>query len=758
MSFEYLKMPPSSNYSLPIKSNHMVLPIQNMNWENFEKLSLRMVEYVEGFDRSDCELYGRPGQKQEGIDIYGLKENGKYYAFQCKKYVSFLTSDLNKILSDFEKGEWFDKTDKFYICTSASFDDVHLQKRYEELKTAYRKKGKELDKWDCSSINRILKTHPQIVYDFFGSEWCKAFCGEEVYRTLGSQTGFTKIERSVNKASSFLSRVKNYFEKDKTSHIKRKETEQIIDWIVTNLKDDKKNLLVLEGDKGIGKSVILKDVYEELKNQNYTVLGIKADKYYANTPNELENKIFLDNDITFSRIIGALNTYKRQLVVIIDQLDALSQTLSLNRECIQTYNRIINELIDEKNIRVIISSRSFDLRYDAELSVYKSREYQNIKASLLDEKEVKDTLNKFKVRISNKKVIELLRTPNQLEVFCKLPNKQKINFNTLSSLKDLYDALWKSLILVNQNLRLSELLYFIAVEMYDKQQILVNDKYSKDYYNEIQYLLSNQLIIEDQSNIQFFHQTFYDYCFSRQFVERGNDIFIYLNENEQNLEIRSILNMVFEYLREYDHKKYISNLQSILISKQYRFHLKSLIIGNLGACANPTKDEKKIVSKLILENRLYNDIFLPSVVSKEWTEYLLNKDVFHKSLFIKESLLNKIYKVYMKQALFKIDFIEKYDLQREIDYQRNLAWGFFRNNINLNPLSIIHYLEKKKDFSDKENFIERTLMGLDDWSDDKLLPCFEKYITLTKGSKQRDNFWFYEIFKEDFRTSSRVRY
>lgn len=750
MSLEYLKTSTSIDYGLPIVGNHMLLPLEKMSWEDFEKLCLRMVEFVEGFDIGDCEIFGRQGQKQDGIDIYGLRENGRYYTFQCKKYESISASDLNKIVSDFEEGKWFNKTEKFFICTSASFSDVHLQKRYEELKREYLKKKKQIDKWDYSSINRILKTHPKIVYDFFGAEWCKAFCGEEVYTSVITSIDFNQLERSFEKASFFLSRVKNYFDKKQSSHINRKETKKIIDWVIADLKDSKKNLLVLEGDKGMGKSVILKDVYEELRSQNFIVLGIKADKYYANSPRELENKIFLDDNITFSKIIGTLNTYKKELVIIVDQLDALSQTLSSNREYIQTYNRIVSELLGEKNIRIIISSRSFDLKYDAELSIYKSNEYHNIKTSLLEEKEVINTLQNFGVKCSQKRVLELLRTPNQLEVFTKLPNKNKINLDTLLSLKDLYDALWQSLIIPMVGLKLSELLYIIAIEMYNKQQIVVNDKFSDKYYSEIQYLLSNQLIIKEESEIQFFHQTFYDYTFSRQFVEKGNDIFNYFNENEQNLEIRSVIKMVFEYLREYDHKRYVLSINSILKSSKYRFHIKSLVLSNLGIVISPSNQEKEIFNKYISKNHLFEDVFIHSIVSKEWVEYLIHQKALNKFLFNQETLANKVHKIYKKQSAFRIDFLEKFDSENIVDYQRYLVWRFFRNNINIVPLSIMKYLDELEDFDDKPNFNERVLSGLNEWEHKKLLPFFEKYITFNKESKGRDNFWFYEILKRIF--------
>lgn len=750
MTLEYLKISPSVNYEPPIVSNDILLPLEKMAWEDFERLCLRMIEFVERFDRADCEIFGRKGQKQDGIDIYALKENGKYCTFQCKKYKSISTSDLNNAFSEFKNGNWYNKTEKFFICISADFNDVHLQRRYEELKKEYIKNGIQVEKWDYSAINRILKTHPQIVYDFFGSEWCKRFCGEEVYRNSIIPVDFSKLKRSFANASSFLLGVKNYFGKKPDSHISRKETKQIFDWVTVDLKSGQKNLLVLEGDKGMGKSVILKDVYEQLVGENHIVLGIKADKYYAAKPKELENKIFLDDDITFSKIVGALNSHKRQLVVIIDQLDALSQTLSSNREYIQTYNRIISELIGEKNIRIIISSRSFDLKYDAELSIYKSNLYRNIRTSILEEKDVISTLQKFGVNCSRKKIIELLQTPNQLEVFCKLPNKHKINLDTLSSLKDLYDALWESLISPQYNLKLSELLYNIAVAMYDRQQIMVRNKFFDKYYPEIQYLLSNQLIIKEETDIQFFHQTFYDYCFSRQFVEKGNDIFKYLDENEQNLEIRSILKMVFEYLREYDHNRYILSTNSILKSSKYRFHIKSLVISNLGILTNPSNQEKEIFTKYISKNKIFEDVFVNSIVSKEWTEYLIFQKALDKLLFNEETVANKVHKIYKKQSVIRLDFLEKYDSKNIIEYQRNLVWRFFRNNINLTPLLIMKYLDGLDNFDDKQNFNERVLMGLDDWKDERLLPYFEKYIMFKEEFKGRDNFWYYELLVKIF--------
>ena len=575
---------------------------------------------------------------------------------------------------------------------------------------------------------------------------------DELHKSLVPQTSIDDVKNRIQKASSYLSEIKNYFGERSNTHIKRKETQQIIDWVETDLEDCQKNIFVLEGEKGMGKSVILKDVYERLVDEKYVVLGIKADKYYASSLEELENNLFLDRDISFSKIIQIVGTHKAPLIVIIDQLDALSQALSTNRSCIQTYNRIIKELTGEKNTRVILSSRTYDLNYDPALSVYKSNGYKNITASLLDENEVYNTLRQFiNVSYVSKRVVRLLKTPYHLEIFCKLPNKEEIDLSTLSSLKGLYDQLWKNLVENHLKLRLSELLYDIAIKMYRAQQLFVTDEFATKFSAEQRsYLLKEGLIIKKDNDIQFFHQTFCDYCFARQFVERDLDIRTYLDENEQNLETRSTIKMVFEYLREYDPKKYISSTRSILKSATYRLHIKYLIISDLGILTTPLNDEKKLVGKYILKNRAYKDMFISSVSSKAWIEYLIERRIAEPYLFIRRGFLNSPCEFYNRRFAFRFSLIKRHSLDGITERSRNAIWTLFRNNINNAPLQIITHLDGLADFPHKNRFIERILINLDDWGDEELLPFLAKYLRFDEKTNGISNHWLYETLGKVF--------
>ncbi|MDF4202894.1 NACHT domain-containing protein [Maribacter sp. SA7] len=175
--FSYLYTPSQSFIEPPIDKKISVLPIENLEWEDFEKLCLRMLEI--DFSVDNCEIYGVKGQSQQGIDIYAKKENGKYSSSQCKRYKTLTKSTIDKAVNLFKKNEWYKKSDEFIFCTTFEMNKTQLQTKFNELRDELKKEGIKLKKWDKIQICRLLKKQPEIVYDFFGSEWVKLFNGIE---------------------------------------------------------------------------------------------------------------------------------------------------------------------------------------------------------------------------------------------------------------------------------------------------------------------------------------------------------------------------------------------------------------------------------------------------------------------------------------------------------------------------------------------------------------------------------------------------
>jgi hypothetical protein len=176
MNFNYLHTPVVTIVDPPIVSNVQSLPLEKLSWEDFEKLCLAIVQIK--FSINDCEIYGTKGQAQEGIDIFAKQENGRYSTYQCKRYKEFEPDDLAKIVDFFKSKKFFKQTDKLVVSTSCEWNKTQFQDKFEELKTELENDKIELVKWDKIQLCRILKKHPDIVFDFFGGEWVKRFNGE----------------------------------------------------------------------------------------------------------------------------------------------------------------------------------------------------------------------------------------------------------------------------------------------------------------------------------------------------------------------------------------------------------------------------------------------------------------------------------------------------------------------------------------------------------------------------------------------------
>jgi len=308
----------------PIRYKLQLLPFEDLPWEKFEELCLKLVQIE--FPINDCERRGIHGQNQQGIDIFAKHEDQKFSVYQCKKYWSFNVRDLNKAIEIFKQEAYFNVSKRFFICTACELNTTQIQDSFLEHKAILKKNNIELVKWDKIQLSRILKQHPQIIYDIFGAEYVKAFIGEEGLSLIFNFSE-EKIHSLFKLASSDLYTINNNLSNLNNSHIERKETVELESWIYKELDKKETNIAVLAGNAGMGKTVILKDLIILLSKDNIPVLGLKADKKQIDL-NEL-GKSILDINANIQSLFEKLLLKHKVVVILVDQIDALSRSLSL---------------------------------------------------------------------------------------------------------------------------------------------------------------------------------------------------------------------------------------------------------------------------------------------------------------------------------------------------------------------------------------------------------------------------------------------
>ena len=399
------------------------------------------------------------------------------------------------------------------------------------------------------------------------------------------------------------------------SHIQRPETNKLFNWLNNNLPSEKNNLCLLVGEAGVGKSVVLKDLIENLEKTNNRCLCIKAD-----TLND-EN-----NPISSEKIYDTLAYYasnQQRTVFIVDQIDALSQSLSNDRNRLNSLLNVLWSLKDWPNVRAVVSCRKYDLEYDAVLNGLKDKAII-VELGPLSENEVADVLERMEHGLTGKinpTTSSLLRNIQYLNSFCYLyqRNKQRLNFN---SPIELYDALWNSVIDgLPAQIAYSDaerVLYSIAECMKKSETLKPIWQPTTNLRAAFAYLASNGLIIPDGNTVSFFHQTFFEYALAKSYLSQNKSFIADLENEFQGLEIRSTVKAVLEYARGHNDVGYVSEIQQLLTSGKIRLHIKLLAISILATSNNPIIAEKRIVKTVCLKDKRILNHFFRGVQGENW--------------------------------------------------------------------------------------------------------------------------------------------
>ena len=194
------------------------------------------------------------------------------------------------------------------------------------------------------------------------------------------------------------------------------------------------------GAPGSGKSVVMHDVLEILESRSDVyALGLKSDQIGFESVDSLVGQ----NGITrrmeeVVRLLANEDGIKR-VVLLVDQIDALSLTLSSNRKPLRSILRFIENIQPVANVRIVVSCRPYDLDYDPSLEQFQFG--QRVQMDLLRPEVVEEVLrtNNRTVVPQNTSLFNTLRTPLFLYLFLKLKD---VSVDITLTEHGLYGKLW----------------------------------------------------------------------------------------------------------------------------------------------------------------------------------------------------------------------------------------------------------------------------------------------------------------------------
>lgn len=482
--------------------------------------------------------------------------------------------------------------------------------------------------------------------------------------------------------------------------IERPETESILNWILTDYdsvsmpggKVEGEDVGLVVGMPGIGKTVVLNTIFSHLtKRDDVFVIGLKSDRLlFLNDVHRIPYLMKMLDDG-----IDQIAAQGKRVVILADQIDALSATLSGDRNIIRNIISFLLRQGKKSGVKVVFSCRNYDLSYNPNLYEVGMNSRRWTIAPIPAET-VKMILkeNDFNENLTPK-ILDLLGNPLHLYLFLQVKDSIKQAMNVEScSLESLYERFWnlKIRFIYKQN-RIIEFLDSLCRKMYEEQKLSLPECRFNEYQDEIDYLVSNGFLVKEckGNKLAFFHQTLFDYVYARRFVERGESLYTDLNIVHQGLFLRPRIRSVMAYLRNHDDALYISTFTELLKKDDRgrygcRFHILHMLLTTLAFIKDPMPEEKNLFREFIATDSLLFATFVKAIHSDEWmrmVEFVIKDRGGFKDLDFqqKATLYVALDNLILENSAYALELFKLY-FQDASEKERESLIDILRHNAN----------------------------------------------------------------------------
>jgi len=368
----------------------------------------------------------------------------------------------------------------------------------------------------------------------------------------------------------------------------------------------------VSGTAGGGKSSVLEQSVEALEASGAQVLALRLDRLesFASTT-DLGRQLGLE---TSPAVVLALAADGRDAYLVVDQLDAVSLASGRMPESFDVVMDLIGEALSVIGLRVILACREFDIDNDHRIRSLTDRpDTVKVSVGLLSAEAVDAAvmamgLDATKLTSSQRSI---LHTPMHLVLLSSIASQDKaLAFHSRGSL---FEAYWErkrqSARAKRADVRFNAVLSRVANAASDRQtlsvpiEILDEDELIED----ANVLVSEHVLARDGGRIAFFHETFFDYAFARQWVSRSESLTDFLLRDEQELFRRGQVRQILQHLYEREPERFRVEAVAVLTSDRVRFHIKETVLAVLSNLAAPSSEDAEVIFKVSATGPTYEN-------------------------------------------------------------------------------------------------------------------------------------------------------
>ncbi len=366
---------------------------------------------------------------------------------------------------------------------------------------------------------------------------------------------------------------------------------------------------VVTGTAGSGKTTCILECINALRQNHATVLAFRLDRVRpVSSTKELGEDLGLEESPVLV-LKAAAKVASREAVLILDQLDAISTTSGRSSEFFDVVEALLEEVRGCRGtikFHVVLACRKFDWENDHRLRRPLADNHVEIPIGDFSSDQVKLILQNggFNTELFSKNQLKLLGLPQNLAVFLETSpdyeSRPKFTTN-----KDLFKEYWNTKqravnARTNGPDHWSDVIRRLCDEMSASQQLSVMeeklDRLPKEY---VETMASEGVLSYDENRYGFGHESFFDYCFARDYILKSVPLTEFLKISEQHLFRRAQVRQILEYLHDADLERYCSELNELLRDDQIRYHLKDLAIALAFRFSDPGESEWNVLAPWI---------------------------------------------------------------------------------------------------------------------------------------------------------------
>ena len=368
---------------------------------------------------------------------------------------------------------------------------------------------------------------------------------------------------------------------------------------------------ILTGKAGGGKTACVIECVDALRQrpQRVMVLALRLDTQPVSSTRALGDLLGLEESPALVLAMAAA-TESTEAVLLIDQLDSVSTTSGRNPEFLDVVADLVSEvrgLSSKAKIHIVLVCREFDWDNDHRLRPLLARDASQFTVADFCEDEVGEVLaaRGFRTEMFDDNQQELLCLPQNLKMFLDAHQEPGCQ-SAFSSAKDLFDLYWKAKRRAVNARASSEtdcwnsVIQTLCQEMSASQQLSVLeeklDNFPPIYLDS---MVSEGVLALVDGRYSFGHESFFDYCFARDFVTQKATLTEFLLASEQHLFLRAQVRQILAYLRADDPKRYNRELCALLAEREIRPHLKDLALAWVFSLPDPRESEWHVLAPWI---------------------------------------------------------------------------------------------------------------------------------------------------------------